>query len=194
MQSSCNAWRTINKLTGMHGGSYHLWQGTANSITLQLVKNGAYRTGGSESTRLVNEDLSDQWKIPTPEGHSISEPFRPEELATALRRLKSGKSPRLDSIFQKFTLHAGSALKSWFCDFLSSSMRHFKIPKVWRRALIVAIPKPEKPLGDPNSNRPISLLCVLFKISRNSSTLVLNHSSIHCSHRSRRVFSTGGRP
>jgi len=31
-------------------------------------------------------------------------------------------------------------------------------------ALIVAIPKPEKPLGDPKSYRPISLLCVLFKI------------------------------
>jgi len=34
----------------------------------------------------------------------------------------------------------------------------------WRRALIVAIPKPEKPLGDPKSYRPIYLLCVPFKI------------------------------
>ena len=182
-QTYWHAWRLLSPVTG-HSKLHHLATREERGI----------QDRGSESTRLVNEDLSDQWKIPTPEGHSISEPFRPEELATALRRLKSGKSPRLDSIFQKFTLHAESALKSWFCDFLSSSMRHFKIPKVWRRALIVAIPKPEKPLGDPNSNHPISLLCVLFKISRNSSTLVLNHSSIHCSHRSRRVFSTGGRP
>ena len=29
---------------------------------------------------------------------------------------------------------------------------------------IVAIPKPEKPLGDPKRYRPISLLCVSFKI------------------------------
>jgi len=36
-------------------------------------------------------------------------------------------------------------------------------PKIWRRALVVAIPKPEKPLGDPKSYRPISLLCVPFK-------------------------------
>jgi len=103
-------------------------------------------------------------KIPTPEGHSISEPFRPEELAAALRRLKPGKSPGLDSIFPEFILHAGSALNSWFCDFLSNCMRQLKIPKIWRRALVVAIPKPEKPLGDPKSYRPISLLCVLFKI------------------------------
>jgi len=43
-------------------------------------------------------------------------------------------------------------------------MRQLKIPKIWRRALIVAIPTPEKPLGDPKNYRPISLLCVPFKI------------------------------
>jgi len=43
-------------------------------------------------------------------------------------------------------------------------MRQLKIPKIWRRALVVAIPKPEKPMGDPKSYRPISLLCVPFKI------------------------------
>jgi len=43
-------------------------------------------------------------------------------------------------------------------------MRQLKIPKIWRRTLVVAIPKPEQPLGDSNSYRPISLLCVPFKI------------------------------
>jgi len=43
-------------------------------------------------------------------------------------------------------------------------MRQLKIPKIWRRARIVAIPKPEKPLGDPKNYRPISLMCVPFKI------------------------------
>jgi len=43
-------------------------------------------------------------------------------------------------------------------------MRQLKIPKIWRRALVVGIPKPEKPLGDPKSYCPISLLCVPFEI------------------------------
>jgi len=43
-------------------------------------------------------------------------------------------------------------------------MRQLKVPKIWRRALIVAVPEPEKPLGDPKSYRPISLLYVSFKI------------------------------
>ena len=38
------------------------------------------------------------------------------------------------------------------------------IPKVWRRALVVAIPKPKKPVEDPKSYRPITLLCVPYKI------------------------------
>jgi len=43
-------------------------------------------------------------------------------------------------------------------------MLQLKIPKIWRRALEVAIPMPEKPLGDQKSYHPISLLCVPFKI------------------------------
>jgi len=162
--SSRKAWRTINKLTGRYGRSFHQCPVSANSIGSQLVKNGAHKTDGCKSTRLVNKELSDLWKIPTPESPSISDPFRPEELPAALRRLKPGKSLGLDSIFPEFILHAGSALKSWFCDFLSSCMCQLKIPKIWRRALVAAILKPEKPLEDPKSYRPISLLCVPFKI------------------------------
>ena len=128
------------------------------------MKNRVHKTGGRKSTRFVNKQLSDLWKIPTPEGYGISEPFRPEEFAAALRRLKPGMSPELDAIFPEFILHVGSALKPWFCDFLNSCMCQLKIPKIWRRALVVGIPQPEKPLGDPKSYRPISLLCVPFEI------------------------------
>ena len=160
--SSRKTWTIVNKRTGRFGRSFHLCPVSANSIATQLVKNGVHMTGDRESIRLVNKELSDLWKIPTSEGHSNSETFTPEELAAALRRLKPGKSPGLDSIFPEFILHAGSALKSR--DFLSSYMRQIKIPKIWRRALIVALPQPEKPLGDPKSYSLIFLLCVPFEI------------------------------
>jgi len=51
-----------------------------NSIASQMVKNGAHKTSDRELTRLVNKQLSDLWKIPPPEGHSISVHFRPESL------------------------------------------------------------------------------------------------------------------
>jgi len=60
------------------------------------------------------------FQVPTPEGNSISDPFRPEGYVAALRRLRPGKSPGLVSIFREFIFHAGPAPKSWFCDFLTS--------------------------------------------------------------------------
>ena len=61
-------------------------------------------------------------------------------------------------------MHAGAALKSWLHDFLSSCLCRLKIPKIWRRVLVVAIPKPGKPVGDPKSYRLISLFRVPYKI------------------------------
>jgi len=189
-------WSTINKLTGKSRRSSRLCPVSANSIASQLVENGAHKTGGRESTRLINKQLSDLRKNQTPEGHSISEPFRPEEFAAALRRLKPGTSRGLDFIFREFILHTLSALKFWFCDFLNSCMRQLKIPKIWRRALVVAIPKPEKSLGDPKSYRPISLLCVPFKFLERLIYLVSKQSPTHCSHMSRLVptLEVGRRP
>ena len=55
-------------------------------------------------------------------------------------------------------------MKSWLHDFLSSYFQQLKIPKIWRRALVVTIPKLMKPVEDPKSYQPISLLCVSYKI------------------------------
>ena len=85
------------------------------------------------------------------------------EFTAALRHLKPGKAPGPDSICPELIIHAGIALKSWLRDFLSSCLRRIKIPKIWRRALVVAIPKPAKPVGDPPKelSTDISALCPL---------------------------------
>jgi len=70
--SDCKAWRTIYKLIGRSGRSFNQCLVSAKSIASQLVKNGTHRTGDRESIRFVNKQLSDLWKIPTPEGHNTS--------------------------------------------------------------------------------------------------------------------------
>ena len=77
--------------------------------------------------------------------------FYPEEFAAALHYLKPDKAPGLDSISPEHLIHAGTGLKFWLSGFLSSCLRQLKIPKVWKRALVVAIPKPSKPVEDPQS-------------------------------------------
>ena len=78
--------------------------------------------------------------------------------------VKPGKAQGPDSIFPELIVHAKAALKSWLRDFLSSCLRRLKILKIWRRALVIAILKPTKPVGDPRSYRSISLLWVPYKI------------------------------
>ena len=108
--------------------------------------------------------MSDLWRATTPDAVNISDNFSQREFTAALQHLKPGKAPGPDSIFPELILHARAALKSWLCDFISSCLCRFKIPKIWRRALVVAIPKPGKPMGDPKSYQLISLLCVPYKI------------------------------
>ena len=135
---------------------------SADAIASQLVRNGKYEAVDRKSSRLVFQEVSDLWRATTPDAVNISENFSQREFAAALQHLKPGKAPGPDSICPKLILHAGAALKSWLHDFLSSCLCRLKIPKIWRRALVVAIPKPEKPVGGPNElSTDISALCPL---------------------------------
>ena len=126
--------------------------------------NGRYEGINRESSRLISQKVSDLSRATPTSSVNISEIFTSQELAAALKHLKLGKASGPDSICSEPITQVGAALKSWLFGFLSSCLRRLKIPKVWRRALVVAIPKPKNPVEDLKSYRPISLLCVPCKI------------------------------
>ena len=154
----------LNNLTGRSRYSSRHYPVSADAIASQLVRNGKYEAVDRKSSRLVSQEVSDLWKATTPDAVNICDTFSQREFTAALQHLKPGKAPGPDSICPELIVHAGAALKFWLRDFLSSCLRRLKIPKIWRRAIVVAIPKPEKPVGDPKSYRPIPLLCVAYKI------------------------------
>ena len=162
--SSRKAWSTINNLTGRSRHSPRNCPVSANAIAAQLVRNGKYEGVDRESSRLIPHEKSDRWRALIPSPVNLSGDFSSREFAAALQHVKPWKASGPDSICPELVIHAGTALKSWLRGFLSSCLRQLKIPKVWRRALVVAIPKPKKPVEDPKSYRPISLLCVPYKI------------------------------
>ena len=162
--SSRKAWSTINNLTGRSRHSPRNCPVSANAIAAQLVRNRKYEGVDRESSRLISQEVSDRWRALIPSPVNLSGDFSPREFAAPLQHLKPGKAPGPDSICPELIIHAGTTLKSWLRGFLSSCLRQLKIPKVWRRALVVAIPKPKKPVEVPKSYRPISLLCVPYKI------------------------------
>ena len=90
------------------------------------------------------QELSDFWRATVPDALNSSGDFSPREFAKALHHLQLGKVPGPDSICPELSIHAGPGLKFWLSDFLSYYLLQLKISKVWRRALVVAIPKPSK--------------------------------------------------
>ena len=155
--SSRKAWSILNNLTSRSRHSPCHCPVSTDAIASQLVRNGKYEA-------FVRKSDLDLWRATTPDAVNISDNFSQREFVAALQHLKPGKGVGPDSICPELILHTGAALKSWLRDFLSSCLRRLKIPKIWRRALVVAIPKPGKPVGDPKSYRLISLLYVPYKI------------------------------
>jgi len=112
---------------------------SANSIASQLVKNGA--------NKRRDHHPHQQGGVRPTEGHNTKGIYY---IWLFNARDEPGKSLILDSIFPEWTLRAGSAHKSWFCAFFTSCIfTQSKISYIWRRTLVVAIPKPSKTLGDP---------------------------------------------
>ena len=106
--------------------------------------------------------MSDLWRATPTSPANISESFTSQEFTAALKHLKPEKAPRSDSIFLELITHGEAELKSWLCGFLSSCVHHIKFPKILTKALVVAIPKPKKPVEDSKSYRLIPLLCVPY--------------------------------
>ena len=122
----------------------------AGAIAPSLVSN--------KSMRLLTASHHFSRSVRPLEGHSTilskySENFSQREFTATLQHLKPGRAPGPDSICPQLI----TALKSWFLDFLSSCLCQFKIPKICWRAIVIMIPKPMKPVGDPKND--ISNLC-----------------------------------
>ncbi|KAJ4939496.1 hypothetical protein JOQ06_028944 [Pogonophryne albipinna] len=81
-----------------------------------------------------------------------------------MSKFKPGKSPGRDNIHPEFVIHQSTTTTGWLCACYTSCYQRLKLPKTWRRASVIALPKPNKSAEDPKSYRPISLLCVPFKI------------------------------
>ena len=58
--------------------------------------------------------------------------------------------------------HIGNKAKSWLMDMLKECTRTKHIPSIWRNAKVIAIPI--KPGKDPKSYRPISMMCITYKL------------------------------
>ena len=86
------------------------------------------------------------------------------ELRNALTFMKTGKACGLDGITTEMIQHFGPTSMSWILNLFNKCANTNKIQKGWRKARVVALLKPGKDPAKRKSYRPISLLCILYKL------------------------------
>ena len=163
--SSRKAWATINRLTG-RSSKPKPCPVTANSIASVLVNNGKWNDRSKEAkahNRKVNKDIKEAL-LTQPSSSELSDAITLEQLMDAIFTLKNGKVPEIDLVHSEFLSQMGLQASKWLQLFLSNCIDKLTIPKIWREAKVVAILKPKKSPDDAKSYRPISLLCMPFKL------------------------------
>ena len=154
--NSKKAWSTLKRINKdpKRASTLHTTQPTANQVAHQLLLNG--KTGTREKRQKVAE---------YPEANEeLCRPFTLEELDAAICTAKAGKAAGLDDIMTEQIKNLGPAAKQWLLCMYNNCLERCHIPKIWRRARVVALLKPGKDAAAAKSYRPISLLCHTYKL------------------------------
>ena len=168
--SSRKAWSTLHGLTGTKPKTKPPPVVKTSDIASAFINNGKFKNKNKTFTRKVNTELLEQKTKPSADGYLCQE-FTINEMSAALKTMTSGKAPGPDDIHPLFILHLHNSATNWLRLFLSACLTFQAIPKIWGKAKVIGILKPNKPAEQPNSYRPISLLCIPFKLMER---LILN--------------------
>ncbi|XP_066958959.1 uncharacterized protein [Macrobrachium rosenbergii] len=158
-RNSKKAWKTISKLNSDKNTQTKIAVVTPNAVAKQLLLNGK----PFNKERGYLKRMKDEMKRVMQKNNEF-EPFTVKEFQEAMKHLIPGKAARLDDITSEIILHIGSKTKSWVVALLNNCAKTYQIPKLWRRAKVVALLKPGKDPKIPKSYRLVSLLCTLYKL------------------------------
>ena len=103
------------------------------------------------------------------QAQSLEGPIVLEEMNYALKNMKNNKTPGVDP--SEFFRMFWSKLKFLVLRVVNYCYDKGKLSTTWQQSIIKCIPKGDKPRQYLNNWRPISLLCVLYKLM---STVIAN--------------------
>ena len=162
--SSRKSWNLIRQL----GSNQQPSNSTRPSVKPNAVASHLIKVGKAPIDKQTKHETTQEWrsfKKSRPEAETATAtPITLEEVNTALKDLKCGKAPGYDNIHPEFLKHLGPAAKKWLAAFLSRVVSVNSLPKTWRTAKTIAIPKPGKDPKLASSYRPISLLSMCYKL------------------------------
>ena len=139
-KNSKKAWATIRKLHGDPKAPPVQPKVTTNQIANQVLLNG--KSGKIKNKIKFKLNRKKYSKDP---GHT--RPMTMEELEKGISTLKPG-----------------TVTKKWLLQLYNHCLTTHKLPKIWKKAHVIALLKPGKDPSIPKSYRPISLLSHTYKL------------------------------
>ena len=152
-RNSKKAWNLIRKLNNDPAIPKHQhYPVTANQVAHQLLVKG--QTKGKKAPRVKFRKNEKQNMKP-----NLTFLFTAQEFSNGIAALKNGNAIGLDGIFTEELKHFGEQAKKWLLELFYRCVEINRIPKIWRKSRVIALPKLGKDLSLPKSFRPISQLC-----------------------------------
>ena len=103
-------------------------------------------------------------KLTTDEASKLVEPIREEEIKETITKLKNNKSPGVDGFAGEYYRAFINDLSPILCRVYNDVLNTGDPPQSWSEAIITVLHKEGKDPLQCTSYRPISLLCVDYKI------------------------------
>ena len=134
-----------------------------DDIGREVVRNGLTKSKDRKFERQIIKELT-TLRLCNTDNPDLNKQFTIEEVKIGLNQLKLEKSPDPDSIHCEFLVNLGKNVITRLTRFINRCFHNNRIPKMWRRASVIALLKQGKLHTSPKSYRPISLLCTTFKL------------------------------
>ncbi|UYV84687.1 hypothetical protein LAZ67_X003096 [Cordylochernes scorpioides] len=161
-KSSRKSWSLLRKLGGADPPHKHNQLTNPNKIATCISSKSRIHPNPSEKSRLkkvIGTNLSKSSTHP-----QLSTNIDLNEVEDAIKVTHNNRAPGPDGIMPEFMKHLGQKAIKWMAKLFTNILSTGSIPSVWKQAKVLAILKPGKTSDDPNNYRPISLICIPYKI------------------------------
>ena len=104
-------------------------------------------------------------KLSETQAKSLEGELELKELNLVLKNMKHNKCPGIDGFPAEFFKVFWGKIKFWILRALNYSFRNGTMPLSLRQCVITCLPKPGKPREFIGNWRPLSMLCVIYKLA-----------------------------
>lgn len=165
-------WRVIRSMNGKGSGASSDVPLEINGTIMQnastkadILADNLWHVVGEDSADISPEevDMILEAKGSTSE-NNFNTRFTMEELKTNIRDLPGDKATGEDDVHNQFLKKMPDHTLVELLGLINRSWRKGEVPSAWKHSLVIPILKSGKPVSDPDSYRPVSLISCVSKL------------------------------